>query len=338
MAGAFPPNTIASLTAPPRQRGGGEDRVDQEAQYGQLTYSGHKAERGHFRDTTKATAENYTVEHHPRGTPITGSLPPQSPLHYDDRESTATGLLISSPRAPREAVRPLDSLSSADVAALLSARGIAAVVVAKLLAVPLCGADLALATHADLARDVGLGAPTIKKLLALCASYAREGVPLSHFERAPRAPPSPEKPVPFEARPLASAGRVDKNRSRPKLGASGTGFSVSGGGDRLLLARAKAQQPPVDAAAAVARVKTIAGKAGDASVASAAARRKEQVLERRAEVAEARAAAAESSLAMARRREAALEAKALSLQQRLAAVEVKLAEANMAAWNSANRA
>ena len=144
--------------------------------------------------------------------------------------------------------------------------------------------------------------------------------------------------MPFEARPLASAGRVDKNRSRPKLGASGTGFSVSGGGDRLLLARAKAQQPPVDAAAAVARVKTIAGKAGDASVASAAARRKEQVLERRAEVAEARAAAAEASLAMARRREAALEAKALSLQQRLAAVEVKLAEANMAAWNSANRA
>ena len=60
--------------------------------------------------------------------------------------------------------------------------------------------------------------------------------------------------------------------------------------------------------------------------------------ERRAEVAEARAAAAESSLAMARRREAALEAKALSLQQRLAAVEVKLAVANMAAWNSANRA
>ena len=98
MAGAFPPNTIASLTAPPRQRGGGEDRVDQEAQYGQLTYSGHKAERGHFRDTTKATAENYTVEHHPRGTPITGSLPPQSPLHYEDRESTATGLL--SPRHP----------------------------------------------------------------------------------------------------------------------------------------------------------------------------------------------------------------------------------------------
>ena len=337
MAGAFPPNTIASLTAPPRQRGGGEDRVDLEAQYGQLTYSGHKAERGHFRDTTKATAENYKVEHHPRGTPITGSLPPQSPLHYDDRESTATGLLISSPRAPREAVRPLDSLSSADVAALLSARGIAAVVVAKLLAVPLCGADLALATHADLARDVGLGAPTIKKLLALCASYAREGVPLSHFERAPQAPPSPGKPVPFEARPLASAGRVEK-KSRPKLGASGTGFSVSGGGDRLLLARAKAQQPPVDAAAAVARVKTIAGKAGDASVASAAARRKEQVLERRAEVAEARAAAAEASLAMARRREAALEAKALSLQQRLAAVEVKLAEANMAAWNSANRA
>ena len=337
MAGAFPPNTIASLTAPPRQRGGGEDRVDQEAQYGQLTYSGHKAERGHFRDTTKATAENYKVEHHPRGTPITGSLPPQSPLHYDDRESTATGLLISSPRAPREAVRPLDSLSSADVAALLSARGIAAVVVAKLLAVPLCGADLALATHADLARDVGLGAPTIKKLLALCASYAREGVPLSHFERAPRAPPSPGKPVPFEARPLASAGRVEK-KSRPKLGASGTGFSVSGGGDRLLLARAKAQQPPVDAAAAVARVKTIAGKAGDASVASAAARRKEQVLERRAEVAEARAAAAEASLAMARRREAALEAKTLTLQQRLAAVEVKLAEANMAAWNSANRA
>ena len=186
-------------------------------------------------------------------------------------------------------------------------------------------------------RDVGLGAPTIKKLLALCASYAREGVPLSHFERAPRAPPSPGKPVPFEARPLASAGRVEK-KSRPKLGASGTGFSVSGGGDRLLLARAKAQQPPVDAAAAVARVKTIAGKAGDASVASAAARRKEQVLERRAEVAEARAAAAEASLAMARRREAALEAKALSLQQRLAAVEVKLAEANMAAWNSANRA
>ena len=81
MAGAFPPNTIASLTAPPRQRGGGEDRVDQEAQYGQLTYSGHKAERGHFRDTTKATAENYKVEHHPRGTPITGSLPPQSPRH-----------------------------------------------------------------------------------------------------------------------------------------------------------------------------------------------------------------------------------------------------------------
>ena len=337
MAGAFPPNTIASLTAPPRQRGGGEDRVDQEAQYGQLTYSGHKAERGHFRDTTKATAENYKVEHHPRGTPITGSLPPQSPLHYADRESTATGLLISSPRAPREAVRPLDSLSSADVAALLSARGIAAVVVAKLLAVPLCGADLALATHADLARDVGLGAPTIKKLLALCASYAREGVPLSHFERAPQAPPSPGKPVPFEARPLASAGRVEK-KSRPKLGASGTGFSVSGGGDRLLLARAKAQQPPVDAAAAVARVKTIAGKAGDASVASAAARRKEQVLERRAEVAEARAAAAEASLAMARRREAALEAKTLTLQQRLAAVEVKLAEANMAAWNSANRA
>ena len=252
MAGAFPPNTIASLTAPPRQRGGGEDRVDQEAQYGQLTYSGHKAERGKFTDTTKATAQNSTVEHHPRGTPITGSLPPQSPLHYEGRESTATGLLVSSPRAPREAVRPLDSLSSADVAALLSARGIAAVVVAKLLAVPLCGADLALATHADLARDVGLGAPTIKKLLALCASYAREGVPLSHFERAPQAPPSPGKPVPFEARPLASAGRVEK-KSRPKLGASGTGFSVSGGGDRLLLARAKAQQPPVDSAAASRR-------------------------------------------------------------------------------------
>ena len=152
MAGAFPPNTIASLTAPPRQRGGGEDRVDQEAQYGQLTYSGHKAERGKFTDTTKATATNSRVEHHPRGTPITGSLPPQSPLHYADRESTATGLLVSSPRAPREAVRPLDSLSSADVAALLSARGIAAVVVAKLLAVPLCGADLALARQKGRAR------------------------------------------------------------------------------------------------------------------------------------------------------------------------------------------
>ena len=279
MAGAFPPNTIASLTAPPRQRGGGEDRVDQEAQYGQLTYSGHKAERGKFTDTTKATATNSIVEHHPRGTPITGSLPPQSPLHYEGRETTATGLLISSPRAPREAVRPLDSLSSADVAALLSARGIAAVVVAKLLAVPLCGADLALATHADLARDVGLGAPTIKKLLALCARTRARACRSRTLSRR-------------RGRRRRRRSRCPSRRGRSRRPAASRKELSQARRERHRLLRLRRRRPPsararkgtttpVDAAAAVARVKTIAGKAGDASVASAAARRKEARAARR---------------------------------------------------------